>query len=211
MKKKVIICFTLLIIAILLVITYAIDIYMMKNNKPVVFSTWGYDYAPPENGYQIMEIQDNTKTDNYTCDTALEKIYEDSVNSYYFSCIKSGEIIVKYANGYEENIKSALQLGHISINDLNTYSIKYITEKKDKENTHSFIATILEETTRYMIVEPDENENERKSSDKIVVNYTEEHIGYLYGIGTKVQIYYDGYIMETYPAQINSTEIYVIN
>ena len=73
--------------------------------------------------------------------------------------------------------------------------------------SNSFIGTVLEETTTYMIVEPNEDEIERKSSDKIVINYGTDHNDYLYGIGRKVLIKYDGYIMETYPAQINSNEI----
>lgn len=72
---------------------------------------------------------------------------------------------------------------------------------------NSFVGTVLEETTRYMIVEPNEEEEERKSSDKIQINYGTDHIDYLYGIGRKVVIYYTGYIMESYPAQINTNHI----
>lgn len=72
---------------------------------------------------------------------------------------------------------------------------------------NSFVGTILEETTEYMIVEPNEDEEERKSSDKIKINYGKDHIDYLYGIGRKVIVYYTGYIMESYPAQINTDKI----
>ena len=34
-------------IIILLVICFAVDVNRMRNDKPVVFSTWGFDYAPP--------------------------------------------------------------------------------------------------------------------------------------------------------------------
>ncbi|MFR1776925.1 MAG: hypothetical protein ACLSW4_02555 [Clostridia bacterium] len=71
----------------------------------------------------------------------------------------------------------------------------------------SFVGTVLEETTEYMIVEPNEDETERKSADKIKINYGTNHIDYLYGIGRKVVIYYTGYIMESYPAQINTDKI----
>lgn len=97
---------------------------------------------------------------------------------------------------------------------------KIFIEEKNKENINksneenlydvedreynSFVGTILEETTQYMIVEPNEDEDERKSSDKIQINYGTNHIDYLYGVGRKVVIHYKGYIMETYPAQINS-------
>ncbi|MGN1270181.1 MAG: DUF3221 domain-containing protein [Clostridia bacterium] len=85
------------------------------------------------------------------------------------------------------------------------------TNKYDTEYTEysSFVGTVLEETTKYMIVEPNEDEEERKSSDKIVVNYGTDHIDYLYGVGRKVIINYSGGIMESYPAQINTDNILI--
>lgn len=80
-------------------------------------------------------------------------------------------------------------------------------DKNEKEEVNSFVGTVLEETTKYMIVKPNEDEEESKSSDKIMINYGTDHKDYLYGVGRKVVIYYTGYIMETYPAQINSNEI----
>lgn len=72
---------------------------------------------------------------------------------------------------------------------------------------NSFVGTVLEETTTYMIVEPNEDEEERKSADRIRINYGTDHIDYLYGIGRKVTINYTGYIKETYPAQIDTDNI----
>ena len=49
-KTKKIFKVTLSIILIFiaaLIIMYGIDINRMRNNKPVLFSTWGYSYAPP--------------------------------------------------------------------------------------------------------------------------------------------------------------------
>lgn len=60
-----------------------------------------------------------------------------------------------------------------------------------------------------MIVEPNEDEDERKSADKIKINYGTDHYDYLYGIGRKVIIKYTGYIKETYPAQIDTNEILI--
>ena len=74
---------------------------------------------------------------------------------------------------------------------------------------NSFVATVLEETTTYMIVEPNEDEEERKSADKIQINYGVDHIDFLYGIGRKVIINYTGYIKETYPAQIDTNNILI--
>lgn len=77
------------------------------------------------------------------------------------------------------------------------------------QNDNSFVATVLEETTTYMIVEPNEDEVERKSADKIRINFGTEHVDYLYGVGRKVIIQYTGYIKETYPAQIDSDDILI--
>ena len=74
---------------------------------------------------------------------------------------------------------------------------------------NSFVGTVLEETTRYVIVEPNEDEEERKTADKIRVDFGVDHIDYLYGIGRKIIINYSGYIKETYPAQIESDDILI--
>lgn len=48
MKKKLLVVLLIIfLIGIILVGMYAIDRIRMRNNKPVVFSTWGYSYAPP--------------------------------------------------------------------------------------------------------------------------------------------------------------------
>lgn len=86
----------------------------------------------------------------------------------------------------------------------NTISNENTVSNKDYS---SFVGTILEETTTYMIVEPNADEDEIRSADKIMINYGTDHVDYLYGVGRKVVIYYTGYIMETYPAQINTDNI----
>ena len=83
--------------------------------------------------------------------------------------------------------------------------MKSFIEKKAQEQ--QFIGTVLEETTKYMVVEPNGDEEERKSADKIMVSFGTDHKDYLFGIGRKVLITYNGEIRETYPAQISSDEI----
>ena len=49
MKKKIIIIVSIIVVLALAVGgAYLIDRNRMANNKPVIFSTWGYDYAVPE-------------------------------------------------------------------------------------------------------------------------------------------------------------------
>ena len=137
-----------------------------------------------------------------------------------------GEEYLPELNG-ETNCKEFLNASVLEANEksmvLNVNNVAVLFEALDNENIkksngenlyniddneyNSFVGTILEETTTYMIVEPNEDEEERKSSDKIRINYGTEHIDYLYGVGRKVIIQYTGYIMETYPAQINTNNI----
>lgn len=203
MKKKIIIVITVFIAALLILgIMYLVDRYMMKSNKPVIFSTWGYDYAQPEQSYKILEITD--LSNKYSCAQALEKIYEDSKNEYYFSSIKSNYITIKYENMGEEKIKSALNKGHITLEDLDDFNIDYIVKSKVNDGTESFIATILDKTETYMLVEPDECELETRTADKIVVSFDKENLMQKFGVDDKVIIYYSGSIMESYPARIKA-------
>lgn len=78
----------------------------------------------------IVEIVDKTLEDGYMCAMAIEKFYEDEKYEYYFNCMKSGSIIVKYDDGQEENIKDALASGNIEISVLKEYNIDYFVERK---------------------------------------------------------------------------------
>ena len=80
-------------------------------------------------------------------------------------------------------------------------------EENNVVNYNSFVGTVIEETTKYMIVEPNEDEIERKIADRIVINYGTDHLDYLYGKGRKVIIQYTGIVKETYPAQIDTDNI----
>ena len=89
------------------------------------------------------------------------------------------------------------------------YRQKYEWQDTNIENNEEsyFYGKVIESNAKYIIVEPNENEEERKSADKIIVSFGTDHKDYLYGIGRKVLITYNGEIRETYPAQISSDEI----
>ncbi len=77
----------------------------------------------------ILEIVDETVTNNLTCDTALEKFYTDNDYTYYFSCIKSDYVIVKYEDGTTEKVVDAINNNKITIKELDKYNINYYKEK----------------------------------------------------------------------------------
>ena len=70
----------------------------------------------------------------------------------------------------------------------------------------SFFGKVIESGTNYIIVEPNENEEIRKSSDKIDIGLGEYNDA-LYEVGTNVKITYEGPVMESYPAKVNATKI----
>ena len=75
-----------------------------------------------------------------------------------------------------------------------------------EQNEKSFFGKVIESKTSYIIVEPNENEEIRKSADKISIGLGEYNDA-LYMVGTNVKITYKGDIMDSYPAQIKATKI----
>ena len=82
------------------------------------------------------------------------------------------------------------------------------SKQDNSDDIHSFVATIIECEEKSMIVYPNENEEEYKSSDKFRIEY----VGGFNSckIGDKVTITYKGMINESYPAQVGTTKIELI-
>ena len=76
----------------------------------------------------------------------------------------------------------------------------------NEQNEKSFFGKVIEADASYIIVEPNEDEEERKSADKISIGL-EKNSDTLYMFGTNVKITYDGTIMDSYPAQVKATKI----
>lgn len=99
MSKKIlkIVGIVIIVILIMLGIFYLIDLDRMKNNKKVLFSTWGLDYANPENSfvenYTENEAQTNTIANNIDYSNEKLKI-EDLPEDYnYIQAIQDKCII----------------------------------------------------------------------------------------------------------------------
>lgn len=80
-----------------------------------------------------------------------------------------------------------------------------------KDSGAIFIATVLENNQVSLLVEPEEDSVELRSADRITVYISEailldsqsrEITEDIIKVGNIVQIYYDGEIAESYPAQI---------
>lgn len=97
-----------------------------------------------------------------------------------------------------------------SMPQIKSKGTKFACAFEEPENQeHSFYGTILESYPTYMIVKPNEGEEERNSSDKFHIDLTKTN-DILYKVGANVKITYNGFILESYPAQINATKIEVI-
>lgn len=78
-----------------------------------------------------ITIIDKTKDiKDFTCAEALEEFYRDAKYVYYYNCIKSNYIVVRYNDGTEETVKDALKNNHIEIGDLDKFDINYIKQEK---------------------------------------------------------------------------------
>ena len=84
---------------------------------------------------------------------------------------------------------------------------------KESSKTYSFRGKIVEMYMNNLIVEPLENEEIRRSADKIQVwiGQTPEFHPPIFPASTLVEIEYDGNVDETYPAQINAISLRTID
>lgn len=155
MKKSIkiilsIICIILIIIIVDMICIFTINrpLLAIKNNnvyKGLFYDTYDCaEYAVPQiklkgtkftcaniNFKKITNIIDKTKNiKDFACAEVLEQFYEDENYVYYFSCIKSEYIIVKYNDNTEDTVKKALENNVITISDLDKYNINYYKHKK---------------------------------------------------------------------------------
>jgi len=97
-----------------------------KNNLGVKYGSWFMKYEL-NNNLEIKEIVDTTKDiKDFSCAEMLEEFYKDSNYTYYYSCIKSSYVLVKFKDGSQMTVSKALNKGYISINDLDEYKIDYM-------------------------------------------------------------------------------------
>lgn len=89
------------------------------------------------------------------------------------------------------------------VENINSIPVESVNHK---QNEKSFFGKVIEVDTSYIIVEPNEDEEERKSADKISIGL-DKNSDTRYMFGTNVKITYDGTIMDSYPAQVKATRI----
>ena len=186
-----------------------------ENNIGAKMGSWFMNYELPKSN--IIEIEYEGQTITITDIKDIGTIENILLNSKYDGEICDGinthKIVLNNEIYYIKESCKEIQKGDkqatISAEDLEL--INNIISKMNKEqgkNENYFYGKIIEATNKYIIVEPNKEEEVRKSSDKISIGL-EENSDVVYIVGTNVKITYDGTIMESYPAQVNGAKIEV--
>ena len=185
-----------------------------ESNIGVKMGNWFMKYELPK--ADIIEIEYEGQTITITDIKDIGTIENILVNSKYNNEICDGinthkitiDNEIYYLKESCQEIQKGDKQAKISKEDLETIN-NIISNKMDNgqsEEGHFFYGKVVESTASYIIVEPNENEEERKSADKISIGLGENNDA-LYMVGTNVKITYNGTIMESYPAQVNATKI----
>ena len=185
-----------------------------ESNIAVKMGSWFMKYELPE--YNVIKIEYEGQTITITDIKDITTIENILINSKYNNEICDGinthKITIHNEIYYLKESCQEIQKGDkqakISKEDLETINniISNKTDNEQSEEGHFFYGKVVEATANYIIVEPNENEEERKSADKISIGLGENN-DELYMVGTNVKITYDGTIMESYPAQVKATKI----
>ena len=130
MSKKIlkIIGLVLIVFVIIIGTVYLIDLDRMKKNKKVLFSTWGFDYANPENNYMESytenETQTNTILNNIDYSNEKLKIEELPEEYSYIQAIQDKCVIS--SQGLKVYNKDELDTFLNNVNNNEPYSIRTI-------------------------------------------------------------------------------------
>lgn len=77
--------------------------------------------------------------------------------------------------------------------------------------SYTFCGVIKQVEENLFFVEPDNGEEIKKSADLIMVGKLQLDTNVKFVVGEKIKITYDGYVMETYPAQVKAIKYEIIN
>ena len=133
MKKKIfIVILAVCLIGIIIFGMYVTDRIRMKNNKPVVFSTWGYQYVPPisedeipqeEISKDVVIIKNNKIQNEYLIDEFIEKTDYTKNESQELNIMQDDKNIKitytpgQYANIYKQGTEGEVVSFNLPLDD----------------------------------------------------------------------------------------------
>lgn len=185
-----------------------------ENNIGTKMGNWFINYDLPEQ--DIIEIEYEGQKITITDAKEVGIIKNILLNSKYNNEICQGINTYKirlnsdiyYIKEDCKEIQKGDKQAIISIDDLNTIN-NIIFNKMDNiqsEEEQFFYGKIIEATDSYIIVEPNEGDETRKTADKISIALGKNN-DTIYMVGTNLKVTYNGTIMETYPAQVEAIKI----
>lgn len=135
-KRKVIIALSVIGIIILIIISmFLVDVNRMNNNKPVVFSTWGFKYFPTE---YLPEVELETAITEYLINKndSESKHYNNekwfiSFRTYLFEEKEQGNLYNVYAWVVEESYY--LNDEEITKDSGSSIPYKFVVKKEDNK------------------------------------------------------------------------------
>lgn len=96
----------------------------------LVVEGMGAEFSLPLTDRSVVSVTD--ETGERTLNDVEEVFFEDENNRYSFGNPISQYITVRYADGSEEDIKTALENGRADLSDLDRFGIPYWTRSKDE-------------------------------------------------------------------------------
>ena len=143
MKKKNVILGVLIIvtiIAISLFVVYKVDMKRMENNQPILFSTWGYDYASPVEDGELGEpesfLAESSKI-SFTKTYNVLNIADSIDGNYLYLTIRQFQV------DEVETVKVLTSLASsVEVNKNYEFTFKY-TNKKIEDNIKSIFENAM--------------------------------------------------------------------
>lgn len=130
-KTKVYIVLGVLLVLVLLTL-FGVDLYRMKNSKPVLFSTWGFKYAPPIN---IDEKRIEIAIKDYLVSIGDKECTIDGEKAFVSMRIYEIDEEKNFYNVYAWVLEEKYYLFNNEITEAAGSSIpyKFVVEKQDDE------------------------------------------------------------------------------
>ena len=196
MKKKTIILFAILLVILVGIACFMQYRYTHQSIKSFTATGCAVEGIVVKDSVSYLEVQ-----------------FDDEKHTAKKIAVKDEEILKKISESNLQEIigvniasdipKKVLEDDHLvsDFNNFNPLQLLTETDKYDEffeiadvsfSDEHSFVGKVIEETTTYMIVEPEKDEYERTVAEKIKIEYGTDHLDYLYGTGRLVVIYYKG-------------------
>ena len=167
-----------------------------------------FQVTDPTNAALVLDILQNEEPE-YSLNTEeldRENTLADQTCHVYSLTLRcpDGSTAIYRVQGQEVFCQSTGQTLWLSDRQTRTlYAFLTEIDEPEDDPDQSFLARVLECGEGWVLVEPLEGEPERTSCDKISIATGKlEKISIT--VGTKVEITYDGQIMESYPAQIHA-------